>query len=237
MAQPAESRDRRERPVWQDAARRIDHTLLHPDATREEIVQLCSEAVNFGMAAVCVQPCWAALAVSLLRTTPVKVAGVVGFPHGATLGSVKRYEAAELIRLGADELDMVINVGELLSGGRIAVENDIRGTVEVAHAAGAMVKVILETALLNHDQKVLACELAVAAGADFVKTSTGFASAGATIEDVALLRATVGERAGVKAAGGIRDAAKLLAMVEAGADRIGSSASVEILREMGAAQG
>lgn len=189
------------------------------------------------MVAVCVQPCWAALAVSLLRTTPVKVASVVGFPHGATLGSVKRYEAAELIRLGADELDMVINVGELLSGGRIAVENDIRGTVEVAHAAGAMVKVILETALLNHDQKVLACELAVAAGADFVKTSTGFASAGATIEDVALLRATVGERAGVKAAGGIRDAAKLLAMVEAGADRIGSSASVEILREMGAAQG
>jgi deoxyribose-phosphate aldolase len=176
------------------------------------------------------------VAVANLRLSPVKVASVVGFPHGATLSTAKRLEAIEILRLGADELDMVLNVGALKSGEHALVASDIRGVVEVAHDAGALVKVILETALLNREEKVLACELAVAAGADFVKTSTGFASAGATVEDVSLLRMTIGDRAGVKAAGGIRTAADVKAMLDAGADRIGASSSVNILRELGAAK-
>lgn len=219
---------------WKSAARIIDHTLLRPEASREQVTKLCSEAALYGFASVCVQPCWTALAASLLRATPVKVCTVVGFPHGATLSTVKRFEAAELLRLGADELDMVINVGALKSGERVLVQNDIRGVVGVSHAAGALVKVILETALLTREEKTLACDLAVAAGADFVKTSTGFASAGATVEDVRLLRATVGEHASIKAAGGIRTAADLKAMLAAGADRVGASASVSIVRELGA---
>jgi len=234
MAQPAKSLDWFDLLEWKAAARRIDHTLLRPEATRQQIVELCGEAERYGMAAVCVQPCWVALAANLLHATPVKVASVIAFPHGAALSSVKRFEAAELLRVGADELDMVINTGALISGDRILVENDIRGVVKVAHAAGALVKTIVETAILNRDQKVMACELAVMAGADFVKTSTGFASAGATVEDVALLRATVGERAWVKASGGIRDAVTFRAMLAAGADRIGSSASIEILKKLGA---
>jgi deoxyribose-phosphate aldolase len=229
MAQTSESLN------WKAVARVIEHTLLRPDATRDEIKQLCREASEYGFSAVCVQPCWTALAVANLHLSPVKVASVVGFPQGATLSTAKRLEAIEILRLGADELDMVLNIGALKSGERALVASDIRGVVEAAHDSGALVKVILETALLTRDEKVLACELAVAASADFVKTSTGFASGGATVEDVALLRATVGDRAGVKAAGGIRTAADLIAMLSAGADRIGTSSSIHILRELGAA--
>lgn len=219
---------------WRSAACVIDHTLLHPDATHDRIVQLCREAAAYGCAAVCIHPCWVPLAVSLLRPTPVKVCSVVGFPHGATLTSVKRTEAAELLRLGADELDMVINIGALKSGDSARVLADIRGVAEIARTAGALLKVILETALLTRDEKILACRISLEAGVDFVKTSTGFAEAGATVEDVALLRQTVGNRAGVKASGGIHTAAQFAAMLAAGADRIGASDSVAILRQLGA---
>jgi deoxyribose-phosphate aldolase len=219
---------------WKSVARVIEHTLLQPDATRAQVIQLCNEAAQFGFAAVCVQPCWTALAVAHLHLSPVKVASVVGFPHGATLTTAKRLEAIEILRLGADELDMVLNLGALKSGELAGVQSEIRAVVEVAHQAGALVKVILETALLSREEKVLACQLALAAGADFVKTSTGFSSAGATVDDVALLRATVKDRAGVKAAGGIRTASDVAAMLAAGADRIGTSSAIGILRELGA---
>jgi deoxyribose-phosphate aldolase len=219
---------------WREVARTIDHTLLKPDATREQIRQLCNEAAHYGFACAFVHPYNVALAVSILRTTPVKVGAPVGFPHGTTLRTVKCYEAFQLLRLGADELDMVINVGALKSGDRNSVENDIRGVVEVAHANNAILKVILETSLLTRDEKALACELALAAGADFVKTSTGFAGGGATVEDIALMRSIVGDRAGVKASGGIRTSADVAAMIQAGADRIGTSTGVAIMRELGA---
>jgi deoxyribose-phosphate aldolase len=219
---------------WKAVAGVIDHTILKPEATPKQIEQLCREAAHYGFAAVCVQPGYVALAAALLRTTPVKVASVVGFPQGATLSSVKRFEAFQAVRLGADEIDMVQNVGALKAGDRDRVRTDIGAVVAVAHANGAIVKVILENALLTREEKVLACELALAAGADFVKTSTGFSSGGATVDDVALMRATVGSRAGVKAAGGIRTAADIAAMLKAGADRIGASASVAIVKELGA---
>ena len=219
---------------WRAAAALVDHTLLDPGATREQIVALCAEAVRFGFAAVCLNPYWVALAASLLRPTPVKVCSVIGFPLGADLTSAKRAEADELLRLGADELDMVMNIGALKSGDRARVEADIRAVAEVTHGAGGILKVILETALLSPPEKVVACELSVAAGADYVKTSTGFAAAGATPEDVALMRATVGQRVGVKASGGIHTAADFCAMVAAGANRIGTSASVQIMHELGA---
>lgn len=219
---------------WKTAARMIDHTLLKPEGTREQIEKLCREAARYEFASVCVNPVWVPLAAQLLRGTPVKVCAVVGFPLGATLTSVKRYEAAELLRLGAQELDMVMNVGAMKSGDRTRVETDVRGVCEVVHGGGGILKVILENVLLTHEEKVAACEICVAAGADFVKTSTGFAAGGATAEDVALMRATVGDRAGVKAAGGIRTAADLKTMVAAGANRIGASASLAILKELGA---
>jgi len=219
---------------WRAAAALVDHTLLDPEATREQIVALCAEAARFGFAAVCVNPYWVALAASLLRETPVKVCGVIGFPLGADLTAAKSAQAEELLRLGADELDMVMNIGALKSGERTRVEADIRAVADVTHAAGGILKVILETVLLSPAEKVVACELSVAAGADYVKTSTGFAAAGATPADVALLRSSVGRRAGVKASGGIHTAADFCAMVAAGADRIGSSASVAIMHELGA---
>jgi deoxyribose-phosphate aldolase len=219
---------------WKTAARMIDHTLLKPEGTREQIEKLCREAARYEFASACVNPVWVALAAQLLRGTLVKVCAVVGFPLGATLTSMKRYEAAELLRLGAQELDMVMNVGAMKSGDRIRVETDVRGVCEVVHGGGGILKVILENVLLTHEEKVAACEICVAAGADFVKTSTGFAAGGATAEDVALMRATVGARAGVKAAGGIRTAADLKTMVAAGANRIGASASLAILKELGA---
>ncbi len=227
MAGPKSAVDARD---WRAVARVIDHTLLSPEATAAQIEQLCREAAHYDFAAVCVNPAHVALAARLLRTTPVKVGSTIGFPHGATLTSVKRFEALQALRLGADELDMVQNIGALKAGDRARVEADMRAVVEVAHANGAIVKVILETALLTRDEKVLACELALAAGADLVKTSTGFASGGATVEDVRLMRSVVGNRAGVKAAGGIRNATEVAALLAAGADRIGTSASVAIMK-------
>jgi len=215
-------------------AARIEHTILRPDATREQVTRLYEEAKHFNFAAVVVNPFHVALAARLTRDTPVKVATVIGFPLGATLTTVKRFEAGEALRLGADELDMVINIGALRSGDREAVINDIAAVVEVAHTAGGIVKVILEIAYLSDDEKKLACELCLAANADFVKTSTGFGPAGATVADVALMRRAVGNRAGVKAAGGIRNVHDAAAMIAAGADRIGASASVAIVRELGA---
>ncbi len=212
----------------------IDHTLLKPEGSREQIEKLCREAAKYRFASVCVNPTWIALAAEMLRGTPVKICTVIGFPLGATLTSVKRYEAAEALRLGTQELDMVMNVGAMKSGDRARVETDIRGVSEVVHHGGGSLKVILENVLLTHEEKIAACEICVAAKADFVKTSTGFSSGGATAEDVALMRQTVGQRSGVKAAGGIRTAADLKAMVAAGANRIGASASIAILKELGA---
>jgi len=219
---------------WQSAAKIIDHTLLKPEATGHQITNLCQEALKFGFASVCVQPFYVPLASSLLQGSAVKVCTVVGFPSGATLSDCKRFEALEVMARGARELDMVMNIGALKSGEDAAVEADIYAVSDAAHQQAAIVKVIIETALLTQEEKIRACELAVAAGAEFVKTSTGFASGGATVEDVALMRKIVGDRAKVKASGGIRTLADLSAMVSAGADRIGASASVAIVRELGA---
>ncbi len=221
---------------WQAAAKRIDHTLLKPEATADQIKQLCQEALRFGFASACIQPCYVPLASSLLQGSAVKVCTVIGFPSGATLTECKRFEASDVLRRGAQELDMVINIGALKSQDHAAVQADIQAVFDVVHEQKALLKVIIETALLTREEKTKACELAVAAGAHFVKTSTGFAGGGATVEDVALMRATVGNRAQVKASGGIRSAADLMAMVAAGADRIGASASVAIVRELGAPQ-
>ncbi|MFB3815215.1 MAG: deoxyribose-phosphate aldolase [Terriglobales bacterium] len=217
---------------WRAVARAIDHTLLKPEATREAISKLCQEALEYGFCAVCVQPSQVALVRRLLDSSGVKTASVIGFPQGATLTTAKRFEAAEVVRLGAQELDMVINVGALKSGDHVYVRNDIRAVAEVTHAGGAILKVIIEAALLTKDEKGLACELAVAAGADFVKTSTGFGGGGATVEDVALMRSVVGPNVGVKASGGIRTAADAIAMLKAGANRLGTSGSVGIVKEI-----
>jgi deoxyribose-phosphate aldolase len=219
---------------WRAVARVIDHTLLKPEATSEQAARLCEEAVRYEFATAFVHPTFVALAASIVSGTSVKVGAPVGFPLGANLTATKRAEAGDLLRVGARELDMVLNIGALKSRERGLVENDIRAVVEVAHDAGGILKVILETSLLTVDEKILACELAVAAGADFVKTSTGLAGGGATTDDVALMRGGVGNRAGVKASGGIRSAAELAAMLEAGANRIGTSAGVKIVQELGA---
>jgi len=218
---------------WQTVAGFIDHTLLKSEATAQQIVQLCEEAASFHFAAVCVNPWWIGLAVSVLRGTPVKIATTIGFPLGANHTTVKRFEAAEAVRLGAHELDMVMNIGSLRSGDRQGVQNDIMAVAEVAHGSGAIVKVILETPLLTLEEKILACQLSLAAKADFVKTATGFFGS-ATPEDVSLMRGVVGNHAGVKASGGIRTAASAITMIEAGASRLGASASVAIIRELGA---
>lgn len=211
-------------------ARLIDHTVLKPDATRDQVVSLCREAREYGFASVCVNPCWVPLAAAELANTETAVCTVCGFPLGATTTLAKMREAEEAIRCGAREIDMVINVGALRGGDHDNVRMDIRGVVETAHRAGAIVKVIIEAALLNDEQKVTACRLAQAAGADFVKTSTGFGPGGATAHDVALMRATVGPNMGVKAAGGIRTLDDVKAMVAAGANRIGASAGVAIIQ-------
>jgi len=212
-------------------ARYIDYTLLKPDATRERIERLCAEALQYGFASVCVNPFFVELAASILRGSEVKVCTVIGFPLGATLPEVKAYEAERVIARGARELDMVINIGALKAGDYDAVKKDIAGVVEVAHDHAALVKVIIETALLTREEKVRACQLAQEAGADYVKTSTGFGPGGATVEDVALMRQVVGDKMGVKAAGGISTYEKALAMIRAGATRIGASAGVKIVRE------
>ncbi len=218
---------------WQAIAAFIDHTVLKPDTTRDQIIRLCEEALFFNFASVCVSPWWIGLAASLVAGTPVKVVATIGFPHGVNHTTVKRFEAEEAIRLGARELDMVMNVAALKSGDRQSVQNDIAAVVEVAHASGCIVKVILETPILTLEEKILGCQLSLAAKADFVKTATGFAG-GATPADVSLMRGVVGDHAGVKASGGIRTAATAQAMIEAGANRIGSSSGVAIVHELGA---
>jgi deoxyribose-phosphate aldolase len=224
---------------WRQAARIIDHTLLKPDATRAQLTRLCCEAAAYGFYSVCVNPANIAHCHAELRGTGVAVCAVIGFPLGATTTTAKLAEASDALRLGARELDMVLNIGALKGGEHEMVQMEMRALARLCHASGARLKVILETALLTHEEKILACNLALAAEADFVKTSTGFATipsgaSGATVEDVELMRSVVGERMGVKASGGIRGARELLAMVEAGANRIGASASVAIVREFGA---
>jgi deoxyribose-phosphate aldolase len=209
----------------------IDHTLLKPDATRRDIEQLCREAERFRFATVCVNPAWVAVASRLLERTGVKVCSVVGFPLGATTPDVKAYETRRAIFDGAREIDMVINVGALKSGDLHLVEYDIQAVTRPCRDCGALSKVIIEAALLSEDEKVTASTLAKAAGADYVKTSTGFGPGGATPADVALIRRVVGEDMGVKAAGGVRDLRSLEAMVAAGASRVGASAGVQILQE------
>jgi deoxyribose-phosphate aldolase len=214
-----------------EIARLIDHTILKPEATREDIRKLCEEALRFNFATVCVNPGYVSDCVRMLAGSAVKVCTVAGFPLGATLPDVKAYEAGECIGLGAKEIDMVISIGALKSGDDHAVEADIRGVVDVCRRGGAICKVILETALLTADEKVRAALAARRAGADFVKTSTGFGPGGATAEDVRLLRETVGAEMGVKASGRVRSLADLLRMVEAGATRIGTSSGAKIIGE------
>lgn len=209
----------------------IDHTALKPETAEAQIVQLCDEARRYQFMAVCVNPVWVKLCTQLLQDSPTRVAAVVGFPLGATVPEVKAYETQKTLEAGAQEIDMVINVGALKSKDYALVARDITAVVYTARANGAITKAIIETALLNDDEKVVACRLAVEAGAEFVKTSTGFASSGATVQDVALMRQTVGPQVGVKAAGGIRTYADVLKMIEAGASRIGASASVKIMQE------
>jgi deoxyribose-phosphate aldolase len=209
----------------------IDHTLLKPDAAADDIETLCREAAEHGFATVCVNPAWVALAARHLRGTGVGVCSVVGFPLGATTADVKAYETRRAIVDGATEIDMVINVGALKSGDLRLVEQDIEGVATACRACGVTSKVIIEAALLTDEEKVAACTLAKAAGADFVKTSTGFGPGGATVADVALMRRVVGDDMGVKAAGGVRDLSQVQAMVAAGATRVGASAGVRIVRE------
>lgn len=214
-------------------ARYIDHTLLKPEASRTEILKICEEGVKFGFASVCINPTWAREASCALRGSGVKVCTVIGFPLGANTVDTKVFEARRAIFDGATELDMVINIGALKSREHDMVSRDIRGVVDVAHESGALCKVIIETALLSEDEKVTACLLAKDAGADFVKTSTGFSKGGATASDIALMRRVVGGEMGVKASGGVRDLKQAEEMIRAGATRIGASVGVKIVQEAG----
>jgi deoxyribose-phosphate aldolase len=216
----------------QSLAAVIDHTLLKPEATRAQVHKLCTEAAEYRFACAMVNPVWVAAAHAALAGTGIPVGVVVGFPLGANLTTTKREEAEAMVKAGARELDMVLNIGLLKSGENALVEADIRGVVEIARDAGAIVKVILETCLLSLEEKLLASHIACAAGVDFLKTSTGFASNGATAADVALLRGVAGSHCGVKASGGIRTLADARVMLEAGANRIGASASVSILQAL-----
>ncbi len=214
-----------------DVSGMIDHTLLKADATRAEIEKLCREAAEFHFATVCVNPVWVAFAASRLRGTGAGVCSVVGFPLGATTADVKNFETRRAIFDGASEIDMVINIGALKSGDLRTVERDIEAVVEPCRQCGVVSKVIIEAALLTDAEKITASTLTKAAGADFVKTSTGFGPGGATVADVALMRRVVGAEMGVKAAGGVRDLEGLKAMVAAGATRVGASAGVKIVQE------
>jgi deoxyribose-phosphate aldolase len=217
-------------PGDMDLARTIDHTLLKPDATQDQIGQLCYEARKYGFASVCINPTWVELCAQLLQGSQVKVCTVIGFPLGATAPEVKAFEARNAIRQGASEIDMVINIGALKARDLEMVAKDIRGVVTTSHADGAIVKVIIEAVLLTDEEKTIACLLSKEAGADFVKTSTGFASGGATVHDVALMRKAVGPEMGVKAAGGVRTYEDAENMLKAGATRIGASAGVKIIQ-------
>ncbi len=219
---------------WHSAAQIIDHTLLAPEATRAQVIAHCAEAAKFGFHCVVVNPSYVTLAAAQLHGTPVRVATVIGFPLGASLTVTKLAEAEAALHNGAHELEMVINIGALKSGDRVLLKTEIGSLARLAHQGGAVVKVILENALLTQEEKILGCALAMNAGADFVKTSTGFATSGATPADVALMRGVVGHALGVKAAGGIRTAAHFRSMVDAGANRIGTSNSVSIVKELGA---
>lgn len=210
----------------------IDHTLLKPQATGADIRRLCQEARRYGFATVCVNPYWVALAASELAGSSVQVAAVAGFPLGANTTAIKVAETEAVIAAGASEVDMVLNIGELCAGNLNAVAVDISAVVTAAHARGALVKVILETCLLNDDQKIAACTIGKQAGADFVKTSTGFSTYGATAHDVALMRRSVGSDIGVKASGGIRTLGDVEAMRAAGATRIGTSSGVQIVETL-----
>jgi deoxyribose-phosphate aldolase len=217
--------------IGKEVAKLIDHTLLKPDATQDQIAQLCYEARKFGFAAVCINPTYVKLCSQLLQGSQVHVCTVVGFPLGATPPEVKAYESQQAIEDGATEVDMVINIGALKSKDYALVERDIATVARVCHTGGAILKVIIEAALLTDEEKVIACQLAKAAGADYVKTSTGFGPGGATAHDVALMRRAVGPGLGVKAAGGIKSLADAKEMVAAGATRIGASAGVRIVQE------
>lgn len=214
----------------QDLAQYIDHTVLKADATRNEIIVLCQEATEYNFSSVCVNPTWVKLASEQLEGTDVAVCTVIGFPLGASTPETKAYEAKNAIDNGATEVDMVINIGALKDKNDALVETDIKTVVDMAEGK-ALVKVIIETSLLTNQEKVRACQLAVAAGADFVKTSTGFSRGGATADDITLMREAVGPTVGVKASGGIRDKKTALAMIEAGATRIGASAGIAIVKE------
>ena len=219
---------------WQALAAIIDHTLLKPEATRAQVEALCNEALRYQFACVMVNPMWVSTAVGVLSGSGVSTGAVIGFPFGASLVSTIRQEASALIRLGARELDMVIPIGQLKSGNHHAVHHAIRTATSVAHHHGAVLKVILETSLLSVAEKLRGSEIAIQAGADFIKTSTGFGASGATPADIALIRGIAGGRCGVKASEGIRTVADVKAMLEAGANRIGTSGSVAIVRELGA---
>lgn len=221
----------------EDVAARIDHTALKPATTEAEIRHLCYEALTYNFAGVCVNPTWVALAAELLSGSPVKVCTVIGFPLGATLPAVKAFETRASIAAGAQEVDMVLNIGRMKDGDYDAVREDIRGVVNAAHSDGGrscpvVVKVIIETSQLTEFEKRMACILSAEAGADFVKTSTGFSGGGATVEDIRLMRQVVGAEMGVKASGGIRDGATALALLDAGATRLGVSAGVKIIQEL-----
>lgn len=212
-----------------NVAKLIDHTLLKPDATRDQIEKICDEAAEYSFASVCVNPTWVKFCHDKLQGTTVKVCTVIGFPLGATTTETKAFETKNAIDHGATEVDMVINIGALKDNDNELVENDIRAVVEAANGK-ALTKVIIETCLLTDEEKVRACELAVKAGADFVKTSTGFSTGGATVEDIRLMRQTVGPDIGVKASGGVRSVEDAEQMVEAGATRIGASSGVAIVK-------
>jgi deoxyribose-phosphate aldolase len=219
-----------------DLARYLDHTLLKPEASASDIDKLCAEAVEYGFAAVCVNPTWVKRAADNVRGSSVKVASVVGFPLGATPSEIKAMEARRAIRDGAREIDMVINIGALKSGDHDAVRKDIEKVSDACREAGAKNKVIIEAALLTDEEKVIAAYLAKQAKADYVKTSTGFGPGGATVHDVLLMRETVGPEMGIKAAGGIRSAEDMKEMIAAGATRIGASAGVAIVTGGGSSE-
>ncbi|MFB1080619.1 deoxyribose-phosphate aldolase [Jeotgalibacillus sp. JSM ZJ347] len=210
-------------------AKMIDHTLLKPEATKEQITNLCEEAAEHGFMSVCVNPYWVKLSSELLQSTDVKVCTVIGFPLGASATETKAFETKQAIEDGATEVDMVINIGALKSGEFDTVKQDIQA-VTAAAKGKALTKVIIETSLLTEEEKVKACELAVEAGTDYVKTSTGFSGGGATPEDIALMRKTVGPDLGVKASGGVRSAEDAKAMIDAGATRLGASAGIKIIQ-------
>lgn len=219
-----------ENPGGQSIARYIDHTLLKPEASREDIVTLCREAAEYSFKSVCVNPVWVSTARTELKGTGVLVCSVIGFPFGATPTEVKVFEARGAVADGADEIDMVINIAAARAGDGEALVADIAGVAQAVHEGDSILKVIIETSLLTDEQKVLACRSALEAGADFVKTSTGFNGGGATVGDVALMRGAVGPDLGVKASGGIRSLADALAVIDAGATRIGASSGIAIVK-------